>query len=134
MRYETVPALLNLDRVPGSQRAGKLEVRLDKCTSTSFMPETDGIVTGHIGSPDGKPFTVHPSLQIVSLEHQRSASVYVDANGYYEARDVEPGRYVVGMGYRVGVDPKCGSCLRPRSPIDIKGNRHSTWADRETPQ
>jgi hypothetical protein len=41
-----------------AREAGKLEVHSGKCTSTTFMLETDGIISGHVGSPDGKPFTV----------------------------------------------------------------------------
>jgi len=81
---------------------GKLEVHSGKCTSTSFMLETDGIISGHIGSADGKPFIVHPWVQIVSVDDDRFNSAYVDANGYFEARGMEPGRYVVGLGIRAG--------------------------------
>ena len=85
-----------------AREAGKLEVHSGKCTSTSFMLDTDGIVSGHVGSPDGKPFTVHPWVQIVSVDDDRFTSAYVDANGDFEARGVEPGRYVVGLGIRTG--------------------------------
>lgn len=38
----------------------------------------------------------------VSVDDERFTSAYVDANGYFEARGVEPGRYVVGLGIRTG--------------------------------
>ena len=80
----------------------KLEVHSGKCTSTQFWVQTDGIISGHVGSPDSKPFIVHPWVQIVSVDDERFTSAYVDANGYFEARGVEPGRYVVGLGIRSG--------------------------------
>jgi hypothetical protein len=85
--------------------AGRLEVLAGKCTSTGFMLETDGIISGHVGSPDGKPFVVHPWVQIVSVDDHRFTSAYVDANGNFEARGVEPGRYLVGLGIRAGTGP-----------------------------
>ena len=81
-------------------KAGNLEVRPGKCTSTGFMLQTDGRISGRIGSADGKPFTVHPWVQIVSVDEQRFTSAYVDANGYFEATGLDPGRYLVGIGIR----------------------------------
>jgi hypothetical protein len=83
-----------------AREAGKLEVDAGKCSSTGFTLEIDGIISGHVGSPDGKPFIVHPWVQIVSVDDERFTSAYVDANGYFEARGVEPGRYVIGIGIR----------------------------------
>src|SRR5271167_223929 len=37
-----------------------------------------------------------------SVDDDRFTSAYVDANGYFEVRGVEPGRYVVGLGIRSG--------------------------------
>jgi hypothetical protein len=62
----------------------------------------DGSISGHLGSPDGKPFTVHPWVQIVSLDSELFTTAYVNAEGYFEAKDVKPGRYVVGLGIRKG--------------------------------
>jgi len=81
-------------------KAGDLEVHPGKCTSTGFMLQTDGRISGRIGSADGKPFTVHPWVQIVSVDDQRFTSAYVDANGYFEATGLDPGRYLVGIGIR----------------------------------
>jgi hypothetical protein len=69
---------------------------------TAIKPKTDGTISGHVGSPDGKPFTVHPWVQIVSVESELFTSAYVDAKGHFEAKDVKPGRYVVGLGIRPG--------------------------------
>ena len=63
---------------------------------------TDGSISGHVGSPDGKPFIVHPWVQIVSVDDDRYRLVYVDADGNFEERGVEPGRYLVGLGIRAG--------------------------------
>jgi hypothetical protein len=78
----------------------KLEVHSGKCTSTQFWLQTDGRISGRIGSPDGKPFTVHPWVQIVSADDERFTSAYVDANGYFEATGLDPGRYLIGLGIR----------------------------------
>jgi hypothetical protein len=83
-----------------ARESGKLEVHSGKCSSTSFMLQTDGRISGRIGSADGKPSTVHPWVQIVSLDDERFTSAYVDADGYYEATGLDPGRYVIGIGIR----------------------------------
>jgi hypothetical protein len=61
-----------------------------------------GIITGHVGSPDKKAFTVHPQVQIVDVHGEIFTSAYVDAKGDFEAKGVKPGRYVVGLGIRAG--------------------------------
>lgn len=89
---------------------GSVPVEKSKCWEhdfgvkpiTAIKPKTDGIISGHLGSPDGKPFTVHPWIQIVSVDSEMFTSAYVDAKGYFEAKDVRPGRYVVGLGIRSG--------------------------------
>jgi hypothetical protein len=80
--------------------ARKLEVRSGKCTLTQFWLETDGRISGRIGSADGKPFIVHPWVQIASVDDKRFRSAPVDVNGYFEATGLEPGRYVIGIGIR----------------------------------
>jgi hypothetical protein len=69
---------------------------------TAIKPKTDGIILGHLESPDGKPFTVHPWVQIVAADSEMFTSAYVDAKGYFEAKNVKPGRYLVGLGIRPG--------------------------------
>ncbi len=83
---------------------GELAVNGGSCWDLTLeLPkETDGSLAGHLGSPDGRPFIVHPWVQIVSLDDDRYMSAYVDAEGNFEARGVEPGRYLVGLGIRAG--------------------------------
>ncbi len=70
--------------------------------ATSVVPPNDGTISGHLGSPDGKPFMVHPWVQIVSVDSEMFTSAYVDAKGFFEAKNVKPGRYVVGIGIQPG--------------------------------
>ncbi len=70
--------------------------------AADFKLPTDGTISGHLGSPDGKPFTVHPWVQIVSVDSEFFRNTYVDAKGNFEAKGVKPGRYVVGLGIRAG--------------------------------
>lgn len=83
-------------------KSHKLDVHSGECTLTQFRLQTDGIISGHLGSPENKPFPIHPSVQIVSLDDERYDSARVDTNGNFEARGVEPGRYVVGIGIKPG--------------------------------
>jgi len=93
----------------GSMR-GSISVEKRQCwehdfavkPATSVVPPSDGTISGHLGSPDGKPFTVHPWVQIVSVDSEMFTSAYVDAKGFFEAKNVKPGRYVVGLGIRPG--------------------------------
>jgi hypothetical protein len=109
-RYEFQPVppgkyKLTVDRIASFQADGaELDVSRGACWDlTLALPkETDGSISGHIGLPDGKPFIVHPWVQIVSLDGDRYMSAYVDADGNFEARGVEPGRYLVGLGIRAG--------------------------------
>jgi hypothetical protein len=70
--------------------------------AADFKLPTDGTVSGHVGYPDGRTITVHPWVQIVSVDSEFFTSAYVDAKGYFEAKKVKPGRYVVGIGIRPG--------------------------------
>jgi len=70
--------------------------------AADFKLPTDGTISGNVGSPDGKPFTVHPWVQIVSVDSDFFRSAYVDAKGNFEAKGFKPGRYVVGLGIRAG--------------------------------
>jgi hypothetical protein len=36
-------------------------------------------------------------VQIVSVDHERFTSAYVDADGYFEATGLDPGRYLIGI-------------------------------------
>jgi hypothetical protein len=70
--------------------------------AADFKLPTDGTVSGHVGYPDGRTITVHPWVQIVSVDSEFFTSAYVDAKGYFEAKKLKPGRYVVGIGIRSG--------------------------------
>ena len=82
----------------------ELDVSRGACWDLTFsLPKkTDGTISGHIGSADGKPFVVHPWVQIVSLDDEEFMSAYVDSNGDFEAKGVKPGRYMVGVGIQAG--------------------------------
>jgi hypothetical protein len=68
---------------------------------TAIKPKTDGVISGHVGSPDGKPFTVHPWVQILSIDSEIFTSAYVDAKGYFEAK-CQTGALCRGLGIRPG--------------------------------
>ena len=111
-RYEFQPVppgkyKFDVDQIELLHPGGELSVSRGTCwDQTLEVPKkTDGIIVGHIGSPDGKPFIVHPWVQIVSVDdNDRWMSAYVDADGNFEARGVGPGRYLVGLGIRAGSD------------------------------
>jgi hypothetical protein len=108
---------------------------------TAIKPKTNGIISGHLGSPDGKPFTVHPWVEIVSVDSEIFTSAYVNAKGYFEAKNVQPGRYVVGLGiqsstgdhvpspvYYPGVRAKEEATI-----IDLRPNEKHTHVDFQLP-
>ncbi len=113
-KYDVVPAaeygLVEVEEGFAPMLKGSIPVVKQECwqhdfavkPAASVVPPNTGTISGHLGSPDGKPFTVHPWVQIVSLDSELFTSAYVDAKGYFEARDVEPGRYVVGLGIQPG--------------------------------
>lgn len=108
-RYEFPPVSpgtykLALDHIDSLRDRGELNVSRGSCWDLTLeVPkETEGSISGHIGSGDGKPFLVHPWVQIVSVDEERYMSAYVDVDGYFEARGLEPGRYLVGLGIRAG--------------------------------
>lgn len=109
-RYEFQPVplgkyKLTVDLTDAPHAAdGELDVSRGACWNLIFaLPEkTDGVVSGHIGSPDGKPFVVHPWVQLVSMDDEGFRSAYVDANGDFEVKGVKPGRYLVGVGIKAG--------------------------------
>jgi hypothetical protein len=95
----------------GSMLRGSIPVEENRCWEHNFVVEpatgsilrTDGIISGNVGSPDGKPFTVHPWVQIVSVDSEFFRSAFVDAKGNFQAKGVKPGRYLVGLGIRPGI-------------------------------
>jgi hypothetical protein len=112
--YDVTPApeygLLEVQEGFAPMLKGSIPVEKRRCwehdfavkPATSVVPPNDGTISGHLGSPDGKPFTVHPWVQIVSIDSESFKSAYVDAKGNFEAKGVKPGRYVVGLGIRAG--------------------------------
>jgi hypothetical protein len=108
---------------------------------TAIKPNTDGIISGHLGSADGKPFTVHPWVQIVSVDGQMFTSAYVNAKGYFEAKNVRPGRYVVGLGIQPGTGddmptPVYYPGVRTKEEatiIDLRPNEKRTHVDFQLP-
>ena len=108
---------------------------------TAIKRKTDGIISSHLGSADGKPFTVHPWVQIVSVDSDMFTSVYVNAKGYFEARNVQPGRYVVGLGIQPGTGddmptPVYYPGVRTKEEatiIDLRPNEKRTNVDFQLP-
>jgi hypothetical protein len=112
-KYDVAPAPeYGLVEVAGflTMMKGSVPVEKQKCWEHNFdvqpassvvLPH-NGTISGHVGSPDGKPFIVHPWVQLVSVDSELFTSAYVNAEGYFEAKDVKPGRYVVGLGIRRG--------------------------------
>lgn len=111
----------------GSMLPGSVPVEDQKCWErdfavkaiTAIKPKTDGIISGHVGSPDGKPFTIHPWVQILSVDGEECMSAYVNAKGYFEAKNVKPGRYVVGLG----IEPGTGYASDVPIPVYYPGVR-----------
>ena len=113
-RYDVTPApeygLLEIEEGFAPMLKGSIPVEKHKCwehdfavkPAASVVPPNDGTISGHLGSTDGKAFTVHPWVQIVSVDSELFTSAYVDAKGNFEAKNVKPGRYVVGLGIRKG--------------------------------
>lgn len=80
---------------------GPATVHSRGCESFAFELHADGEISGHVKSADGKPFKIHPWVEIEAVDGGRdSKSSYVDDHGYFEARGLEPGRYLVGIGIR----------------------------------
>lgn len=89
-----------------SMLKGSIPVEKQRCWEHDFAVEPatavpkDGIISGHVWYPDGMPFRVHPWIQIASIDSELFTSAYVDDDGNFEAENVKPGRYVVGLGIR----------------------------------
>ena len=111
---------------PASPGAVIIGIRVRRKVLTLEVPkETDGSISAHIGSADGKPFLVHPWVQIVSVDEDRYMSAYVDADGYFEASGLEPGRYLVGLmsdaRCRVGrANPNTGPWTGLKLSVSVK--------------
>jgi len=102
--YEFDPLPLGSYRITANTQAGlwaedgPTEIRPHSCTAYQFELHIDGRISGHIRATDGKPFTVHPWVDIVAEDGSHSESRYVDDEGHFEVQGLEPGRYIVGVG------------------------------------
>lgn len=77
---------------------GPTKVHPRGCTQYQFELHTDGSISGHVRAADGRTFKVHPWVEVSSADGRGSQSFYVDEHGYFEARGLEPGRYLVSVG------------------------------------
>src|SRR5215470_2257263 len=73
-------------------------IRPRSCHAYEFELRTDGRISGHVRAADGKPLAEQLWVDVVSEDGGRGDSAYVDDEGRFEARGLEPGRYVIGMG------------------------------------
>jgi hypothetical protein len=73
-------------------------IRPRSCHAYHFELRTNGRISGHVRTANGKPLTEHPWVDVVSEDGGRGDSAYVDDEGRFEARGLEPGRYVIGVG------------------------------------
>lgn len=74
------------------------------CTSYEFELQIDGGISGHVTSEDGKPFKIHPWVNITSEDGSHSETAYADEHGYFEVRGLEPDRYLIGVGIQAQPD------------------------------
>jgi hypothetical protein len=97
--YDVAPAPeYGLVEVEGflSAMKGSIPVQKQRCwqhdffvkPASSVVPPNNATISRHIGSPDEKPFIVHPWVQIVSVDSEMFTSAYVNAKGDFEAKDV----------------------------------------------
>jgi len=77
---------------------GDTDVSPGSCTQINFALTTDGQISGHVTSVDGKPFDVTPWVEVQSDDLHFSKSAPVDDQGNYELRGLPAGRYLVGIG------------------------------------
>jgi hypothetical protein len=82
---------------------GPTTIRARGCGRYQFELHVDGVISGHVRSGDGKPFKIHPWVDVESQDGGENKSVYADERGYFEARGLDPGRYLIGIG--IGAEP-----------------------------
>jgi hypothetical protein len=109
-RYEFEPVppgeyKLSLDRIDLLHPdGGGLKLSRGACWDLilEVPKETDGSISGRVATPDGRPYVVHRWVDIASVdEKERWITAEIDnKDGHYEARGLEPGRYIVGIGIR----------------------------------
>lgn len=83
---------------------GSAKVHSRGCESFAFELHSDGEISGRVRSADGKPFKTRPSVDIKSEGRGEMQTAYADERGYFDARGLESGRYLVGVG--IGAEPK----------------------------
>jgi hypothetical protein len=77
---------------------GPAKVHSRGCESFVLELHSDGEISGRVRSVDGKPFKVHPWIDIKSEGRGEVRTAYADERGNFDTRGLEPGRYVVGVG------------------------------------
>jgi hypothetical protein len=101
--YEFEPLPIGSYTLSANTRPGlwapdwRATIRPRSCHAYHFELRTDGRMSGHVRPADGKPLT-DPWVDVVSEDGGRGDSAYVDDEGRFEARGLEPGRYVIGVG------------------------------------
>ena len=100
--FEPLPVgsyTLTANTQPGLWASGwGATIRPRSCHAYQFELRTDGRISGHVKAADGMPFAGHPWVDVVSEDGSYGDSAYVDDEGRFESRGLEPGRYVVGVG------------------------------------
>jgi hypothetical protein len=85
--------------VPGLWAAdGDTDVSPASCAQINFALSTDGQISGHVASADGRPFQQTPWVEVQSDDPHFSKSTPLDDQGYYQLRGLTAGRYLVGIG------------------------------------
>jgi hypothetical protein len=95
---------LSTNTTPGLwAEEGPVKVRPRSCTRFDFELKVDASISGRVRSADGLPFETPPEVDIVAEDGSHSHSVWADESGHFEARGLEPARYLVGIG--IGEEP-----------------------------
>jgi hypothetical protein len=102
--FEPLPAgdyMVNSNTASGIYTADYGSVKIDPhgCMKLNIDLQPDGILSGRVLSPDGKPLTSQ-RVYIFSADHEDSgwSSESIDDDGAFTLRGVQPGRYLLGLG------------------------------------
>jgi hypothetical protein len=82
---------------------GPAKVHSRGCESFVLELHSDGEISGRVRSVDGKPFKVHPWIDIKSEGRGEVRTAYADERGNFDTRGLEPGRYVVALALRLSL-------------------------------
>jgi hypothetical protein len=100
--FEPLPSAsyyLSANTEPGLwAEEGPAKVEPRSCRSFQLEMHTDGQISGRVRSADGRPFKIHPWVEIQTEDGNRTQSFDTDEHGYFYARGLEPGRYRVSVG------------------------------------